>query len=81
MRISLRALRSIIREQLGTMTFIYNAGFGAGTGGISGLKRHKEEPPPGLGDEGEQEKQKNGEEQEKSQWTVSVRDRKLRKRR
>ena len=74
MRIRLGDLRKIIREEVGTMTFITNAGFG-GIAGVSGMKRHKEQPPPGLGDEGEQEKIEDGEEQEEFQWTVGARDR------
>jgi len=57
------------------MVYIRNAGFGTGEGGVSGLKRHKDQPPPGLGDEGEEELETHGEEQEKPQWTVRVRDR------
>lgn len=52
-----------------------------GGGGVSGMKRHKEIPPPGLGDEKEQDTKKDGEEQKKSQWTVRVLDRKAGKRR
>lgn len=68
-------LRRMIREEIGRMYTIDNAGFGTGEGGISGLKRHKDLPPPGLGDEGEEELETHGEEQEKPQWTVRVRDR------
>ena len=75
MRIRLGELRKIIREEVGTMIFVRDAGFGTGEGGISGMRRHKEQPPPGLGDEGEQEKIEDGEEQEEFQWTVGARDR------
>lgn len=62
------------------MYTIDNAGFGA-CGGVSRATHHKDLPPPGLGDEGEQEKEKHGEEQEEFQWTVSARQRKDGKRR
>lgn len=74
MKITLSELRRIIREEVGTMVFIHNAGFG-GTGGVSNLQRNKNVPVPGLGDEGEEELETHGEEQEKPQWTVRVRDR------
>jgi len=74
MKITLHELRRIIREQVGTIVFIRNAGFG-GEGGVSSLKKYKDLPPSGLGDEGEEEQEKHGEEQEKPQWTVRVRDR------
>ena len=81
MKIKLSELRRIIREQVGTMVYIHNAGFG-GQGGVSRLTRHKELPPPGLGDEGEEEKQSHEqEEQEEFQWTVRARERKDGKRR
>lgn len=64
----------MIREEIGRMYTIDNAGFGTGLGGISGLKRHKDLPPPGLGDEGEEELETHGEEQEKPQWTVRDRE-------
>jgi hypothetical protein len=81
MKISVEKLRSIIREQIGRMYTIDNAGFG-GMGGVSRLMRHKEVPPPGLGDEGEEEKQSHEqEEQEEFQWTVGARQRKDGKRR
>jgi hypothetical protein len=73
MKIRLSKLRQLIREQLGTMVFVHNAGFGGG-GGISNMKQHKDAPAPGLGDEEEQEKEEDGKEQEKSQWTVRARD-------
>ena len=57
MKIKLSELRKIIREEVGRMYTIDNAGFGTGQGGVSGLKRHKELPPPGLGDEGEEEQE------------------------
>lgn len=73
MKITLGELRRIIREQVGTMVYIHNAGFGGGMG-ISTLNKSKDLPPPGLGDEGEQEKQKHDEEQQEEQpgtekWT------------
>jgi hypothetical protein len=74
MKMTLGELRKIIREQVGTMVYVHNAGFG-GMGGVSALKRHKDVPPPGLGDEGDEEQETHGEEQEKPQWTVRVRDR------
>lgn len=74
MKITLRELRKLIREEVGTMVFIHNAGFG-GMGGVSMLQRNKNVPVPGLGDEEEQELETHGEEQEKSQWTVRVADR------
>lgn len=79
MKISLRELRRIIREHIGRMYTIDNAGFG-GMGGVSMLQRNKNVPLPGLGDEGEEELETHGEEQEKPQWTVRVRDRNVRKR-
>lgn len=79
MKITLSELRRIIREEVGTMVFIHNAGFG-GMGGVSNLQRNKNVPVPGLGDEGEEEQETHGEEQEKPQWTVRVRDRNVRKR-
>ena len=80
MKISLEELRRIIREQVGRMYTIDNAGFG-GMGGIGQLKRHKNQQPPGLGDEGEQEQKHDEEEQEEFQWTVHTRQRKDGKRR
>lgn len=80
MKIGINQLRRIIQEEIGKMYTITNAGFGTGEGGVSGLKRHKELPPPGLGDEGEEELDTHGEEQEKPQWTVRVRDRESRPR-
>jgi hypothetical protein len=80
MKISLEQLRNIIREHIGRMYTIDNAGFG-GMGGVSQLKRHKEQPPPGLGDEGEEEQKYGKEEQEEFQWTVGARQRKDGKRR
>jgi len=78
MKITLGKLRSIIQEEVGKMVFIHNAGFG-GMSGISNLQHNnKNFPIPGLGDEEEQELEKHGEEQEKSQWTVRVRNRELR---
>jgi len=56
------------------MYTIDNAGFG-GMGGASMLQRNKNVPVPGLGDEEEQELETHGDEQEKSQWTVRVKDR------
>ena len=73
MKITISELRRIIREEVGRMYTIDNAGFG-GMGGASMLQRNKNVPLPGLGDEGEEEKE-YGEEQEKPQWTVRVRDR------
>ena len=76
MKIRLSELRRIIREQVGTMVFVHNAGFG-GMGGVSRLISNKEVPPPGLGDEGEEEQQSHEqEEQEEFQWTVGARQRK-----
>jgi len=77
MKITLSELRRIIREEVGTMVFIHNAGFG-GMGGVSNLQRNKNVPVPGLGDEGEEEQETHGEEQEKPQWTVRLRNRKPR---
>lgn len=74
MKISISELRRIIREEVGRMYTIDNAGFG-GMGGVSTLQRNKNVPVPGLGDEEEQELETHGEEQEKSQWTVRVADR------
>lgn len=74
MRITLSELRKIVREEVGRMYTIDNAGFG-GMGGVSTLQRNKNVPLPGLGDEGEEEQETHGEEQEKPQWTVRVRDR------
>lgn len=74
MKISISELRRIIREEVGRMYTIDNAGFG-GMGGVSTLQRNKNVPVPGLGDEEEQELETHGEEQEKSQWTVRVTDR------
>lgn len=79
MKITLGELRRLIREQVGTMVFIHNAGFG-GMGGVSNLQRNKNVPVPGLGDEEEQEIETHGEEQEKPQWTVRVRNRNVRER-
>jgi hypothetical protein len=74
MKISLSELRRIIREEVGRMYTIDNAGFG-GMGGASLAQRNKNVPLPGLGDEGEEEQETHGEEQEKPQWTVRVRNR------
>jgi hypothetical protein len=83
MKITLRELRRIIREQVGTMVYIHNAGFGGGMG-VSTLRKHKDLPPPGLGGEGEQEKQEHDEEQQQeepstgaewAQWTLRARER------
>lgn len=64
MRLTIGELRRIIREQVGRMYTIDNAGFG-GMGGVSRLMRHKEVPPPGLGDEEEQQtKESNGKEEQ-----------------
>jgi hypothetical protein len=73
MRITLRELRRIIREQVGAMVYLYNAGYGSGEGGISSPKSRREKLPPGLGDEGEEEQEEHGKEQEKSQWAVRAR--------
>ena len=81
MRLTLKELRAIIREQVGTMVFVHNAGFG-GSGGISRPARSNDLPPPGLGDEGEEEQQTHEqEEQEEFQWTVGARQREDGKRR
>jgi hypothetical protein len=81
MKMKLSELKRIIREQIGRMYTIDNAGFG-GMGGVSRMTRHKELPPPGLGDEGEEEKQSHEqEEQEEFQWTVGARQREDGKRR
>ena len=74
MKMALSELREFIREQIGRMYTIDNAGFG-GMGGVSTMQRNKNVPLPGLGDEGEEEQETHGEEQEKPQWTVRVRDR------
>lgn len=74
MKISLSELRKIIREEVGRMYTIDNAGFG-GMGGASTSSRNKNVPLPGLGDEGDEELETHGKEQEKPQWTVRVRDR------
>jgi hypothetical protein len=74
-KIKLHDLRRIIREEVGTMVFVHNAGFG-GMGGVSRLTRHKEIPPPFLGDEEGIDQEGEYEEEEKwSQWTVSPRNR------
>lgn len=82
MKLTISELRAIIREQIGRMYTIDNAGFG-GVGGVSRLTRHKELPPPGLGDEGEEEKQSHEQEEQEDefQWTVGARQRKDGKRR
>jgi len=81
MKITLGKLRKIIREQVGTMVYIHNAGFGGGMG-VSTLRKHKDLPPPGLGGEGEQEKEEHDEEQQEepsrpewSQWTLRAGER------
>ena len=75
MKFSLSELRRIIREQVATMVFVHPTI--GGMGGVSGLKRHKEQSPPGLGDEGEQEQELyDDKEQEEFQWTVGARERK-----
>lgn len=82
MKITLRELRKIIREQVGTMVFIHNAGFGGGMG-VGTLRKNKDLPPPGLGGEGEQEKEEHDEEQQQEepnrpewkQWTLRARER------
>ena len=81
MKITIRELRKIIREQVGTMVYIHNAGFGGGAG-ISIMSKSKDLPPPGLGGEGEQEKEEHDEEQQEeptgtewSQWTLRARER------
>ena len=75
MKITIRELRKLIREEVGTMVFIHNAGFG-GMGGLSSMRQNKNASIDRLGDEGEEELETHGEEQEKSQWTVRVRNRK-----
>lgn len=80
MKLSVNELRRIIREQIGRMYTIDNAGFG-GMGGISRLTRHKELPPPGLGEEGEEEQKEHEQEKEEFQWTVRARQHKNGKRR
>jgi hypothetical protein len=79
MKITINELRKIIREEVGRMYTIDNAGFG-GMGGVSTMQRNKNVPLPGLGDEGEEEQETHGEEQEKPQWTVRVRNRNVRER-
>ena len=74
MKITISELRKIIREEVGRMYTIDNAGFG-GMGGASTMQRNKNVPLPGLGDEGEEEQETHGKEQEKSQWTIRVRNR------
>ena len=70
MRIDLRTLRWLIREEV-ERCVLRSAGM-VGGGGVSRLMRHKEMPPPGLGDE--EETTGDYEEEEKwSQWTVNVR--------
>jgi hypothetical protein len=45
MKITIRELRKLIREEVGTMVFIHNAGFGE-MGGVSNLQRNKNVPVP-----------------------------------
>ena len=70
MKISLNLLKQLIREEV--MRSMIPGFYGGG--GVSGMKRHKEVPPPDLGDETEQDREEDGKEQEKSQWAVRVRN-------
>lgn len=71
MKISLRTLRRLIREEV-ERCVLRSAGM-VGGGGVSRLMRHKEMPPPGLGDEEEKTTGDYEEEEKWSQWTVDVR--------
>jgi len=73
MRIDLRTLRRLIREEV-ERCVLRSAGM-VGGGGVSRLMRHKELPPPGLGDEEGKETIGDYEEEEEkwSQWTVNAR--------
>ena len=74
MKISLNELRRIIREEVATMVFIHNAGFG-GVGGVGNAQINKNDPIIGSDEEEDQEIKTYGQEQEKSQWTLRVRNR------
>jgi hypothetical protein len=64
----------MIREEV-ERCVLRSAGM-VGGGGVSRLMRHKELPPPGLGDEeGIENKKEYEEEQEWSQWTVGTKQR------
>lgn len=71
MKISLRTLRRLIREEV-ERCVLRSAGM-VGGGGVSRLMRHKEMPPPGLGDEEEETIGDYEEEEKWSQWTVNAR--------
>lgn len=72
MKITLRRFRQIVREEV-ERCVLRSAGM-VGGGGVSRMTRHKELPPPGLGDEEGIEQAREYEEEEKwSQWTVDAR--------
>jgi hypothetical protein len=74
MKIKLSALRRLIREEVDRLVR-RSAGF-SGIAGIAGRGRGSPELPPlGLGDEEQQEEERYGKEQEKSQFAVRVDDR------
>jgi len=74
MKIKLSVLRELIREEVDRLVR-RSAGF-SGIAGIAGRGRGSPELPPlGLGDEEQQEEERYGKEQEKSQFTVRVDDR------
>jgi hypothetical protein len=71
MKITIKQLRKIISEEV-ERCVLRSAGLTGG--GVSRLMRHKELPPPGLGDEEGKEQTKDYEEEKEwSQWTVDVR--------
>jgi hypothetical protein len=72
MKIKLSVLRELIREEVDRLVR-RSAGF-SGIAGIAG-RGSPELPPLGLGDEEQQEEERYGKEQEKSQFTVRVDDR------
>ncbi len=74
MKIKLSSLRRLIREEVDRLVR-RSAGF-SGIAGIAGRGRGSPELPPlGLGDEEQQEEERYGKEQEKSQFAVRVDDR------
>jgi hypothetical protein len=73
MKIKLGDLRRLIREEV-DRAVRRSAGFG-GIAGIGGRGRGSAElPPQNLGDEEQQEEERYGKEQEKSQFAVRVSD-------
>lgn len=71
MKLTLGKLRRLIFEEVERMVR-RSAGFGGGSG-VGGRSRGSVELPPlGLGDEEQQEEERHGKEQEKSQFAVRV---------